>query len=985
MFPWRPEAVQKVRLSKGKGMFRYISVLLAFLPLAYSQNQASFEWIRQIDAASSDTFAGLGVDAAGSTYIAGSTGSQTFPVQAAVQNHVASSGLYRVTGPGSAYTPLGISAALFVAIDPQNANTLYVITPGLLLKSVDAGASFTMLKPPSSQLETIAIDPSNDRILYLGTFDQGLLKSTDGGVTWIASSAGTPALGVWIDPSNPSVLLANAAGNLMRSADAGATWQTAVSSVNVVSVSFSAASPGTLYAPTTTNGGIVHHSADSGQSFTSFTPPNALYTILPDPNTPGRLLGLNVSGIYVSNDGGATWSWDLVLQVSNSVLLVADWASGYLYATQTPSTLVRITTDLKTVTPVGPPSIGGFISSIAAANGLAYIADAGSSDVYITKLDPLGKVVYSTYFGGTGDDLATAMAVDAAGNVYVTGSTSSLDFPVTKGAYASSGSSFLFRLNPDGTVGYSTYATQAPFAIAVDSSGAAYIGGNTDGSLPTTPGAYQTTCSDCGLHSNGYFGIISESGFISKFDPTGSTLVYSTYIGGAIELENSLGAFAVGPDGTAYVAGANGIFHLNSSGTALLGSLPEVINPQSMGVAPDGSVYVGGTPFPNGNSPFKTTAGAFEASINVPPTLDYQSGASPSVIGRWDSQLANLLDATYFGAYAKTIDSIAFDASGNVYLGGSTVPQGLPARTPIQAGFAPGTGFMSELSGDLSTLLFSSYFGDTRPFSVGGVAVRSDGSVVLGGSTGLANGSNTGFAAIYVNSLTLTLAPPPPLRIDSVQNAASMLDGQIAAGETIVVQGAGFATGAQLSIGGVAVTPISVTPTTMLAIVPPNVPGTAAEVQVQSAGASSNQVLVPVALTAPGIFTQNGSGFGPGYILNKDGTLNTPSNPAHPGDPITVFATGVGPVSFTGGYAASQYPVNIFVDDFFCYGVAAVMGPVSGFPGSVYQITVYAPNPATLVANNPDLKNFQFPPTVGIVMQVNGISSQIGVALSLSP
>jgi uncharacterized protein (TIGR03437 family) len=157
----------------------------------------------------------------------------------------------------------------------------------------------------------------------------------------------------------------------------------------------------------------------------------------------------------------------------------------------------------------------------------------------------------------------------------------------------------------------------------------------------------------------------------------------------------------------------------------------------------------------------------------------------------------------------------------------------------------------------------------------------------------------------------------------------------------------------------------------------------AVDVQVQSGGASSNQVLIPVSATSPGIFSQDGSGYGQGYILNKDGTLNTPSNPAAPGDPITIYATGVGPVSFTQGYAMTQFPVNVFVEEFYANGLAAVMGPVNGFPGSVYQITVYIPTPAALAANNPDLKNFQFPPLVGITMQIDGASSQNGIALSI--
>jgi uncharacterized protein (TIGR03437 family) len=128
---------------------------------------------------------------------------------------------------------------------------------------------------------------------------------------------------------------------------------------------------------------------------------------------------------------------------------------------------------------------------------------------------------------------------------------------------------------------------------------------------------------------------------------------------------------------------------------------------------------------------------------------------------------------------------------------------------------------------------------------------------------------------------------------------------------------------------------------------------------VQPGGASSSQVLVPVSVTS-GIFSQNGSGYGQGYILNKDGTLNTPSNPAAPGDPITIFATGVGPVSLVQCYA------------------------VTGFPGSVYQIIVYVPNPAALAVNNPSLLNFVLAPLAGVTMQIDGASSQNGLAISIS-
>jgi hypothetical protein len=72
--------------------------------------------------------------------------------------------------------------------------------------------------------------------------------------------------------------------------------------------------------------------------------------------------------------------------------------------------------------------------------------------------------------------------------------------------------------------------------------------------------------------------------------------------------------------------------------------------------------------------------------------------------------------------------------------------------------------------------------------------------------------------------------------------------------------------------------------------------------------------------------------------------------------------------------------VNVFIEGFYCNGVAAVAGPVEGFPGSVYQLTVIVPNPVTI---NPDLKNFVFPPQVGVVLQTAGAFSQNALAISI--
>src|SRR4029077_5672362 len=118
----------------------------------------------------------------------------------------------------------------------------------------------------------------------------------------------------------------------------------------------------------------------------------------------------------------------------------------------------------------------------------------------------------------------------------------------------------------------------------------------------------------------------------------------------------------------------------------------------------------------------------------------------------------------------------------------------------------------------------------------------------------------------------------------------------------------------------------------------------------------------PAALSSPAIYSVDGSGVGLGYILNSDGTLNSPSNPAATGSAITIFAAGAGQYTLSNGYAVTAQTPAVFIDGVYCNGIAAVIGPVNGLPGNVYQLSVLIPDLATLVNNNPDLKNFSFPP-----------------------
>jgi hypothetical protein len=199
----------------------------------------------------------------------------------------------------------------------------------------------------------------------------------------------------------------------------------------------------------------------------------------------------------------------------------------------------------------------------------------GSDDAFVAELNPTAKAfVYSTYLGGNFSDFANGIAVDGSGNAYVTGETLSTDFPATPGAFQTTcgtdtncnaagasvfSDAFVTRINANGTLlGYSTYlggsSDDTGTAIAVDSSGNAYVTGETTdsnttvatGDFPVTTGAFQTS------YGNGSAAAGSNA-FVTKLNVAGSGLTYSTYLGGStadvavgISLDSSNEAYVTG-------------------------------------------------------------------------------------------------------------------------------------------------------------------------------------------------------------------------------------------------------------------------------------------------------------------------------------------------------------------------------------------------------------------------------------------------------
>jgi uncharacterized protein (TIGR03437 family) len=272
-------------------------------------------------------------------------------------------------------------------------------------------------------------------------------------------------------------------------------------------------------------------------------------------------IGLDgIGNIYVAgtDTGFATIPGSKFTGGATFIVKLNPTATQFLYTASIPGT-----GSLPFNMPNGPNVPMGVMMSMAVDSaGNAYFTASGTTGFPVTanaiqtkggivagKLDPTGQnLVYATYLGGSGNDIPGAIAIDAAGDAYLTGSTASADFPVTKGVFQSNltpgGSAFVAKLNPSGNgLIYATYlgsASPTGQSIRVDSAGNVYVLGT--GSIPTTAGAYQTAAD-------------GSSAVLAKLNPDATALVYATYIS-TYSVPPSI--LDVDPAGNAYISGEAG-------------------------------------------------------------------------------------------------------------------------------------------------------------------------------------------------------------------------------------------------------------------------------------------------------------------------------------------------------------------------------------------------------------------------------------------
>ncbi len=410
----------------------------------------------------------------------------------------------------------------------------------------------------------------------------------------------------------------------------------------------------------------------------------------------------------------------------------------------------------------GPTGDSGNAIAVNPTSGVAYVAGgtdsinfphttgafqttlgAGAvSNAFLFELNAAGNALtYSTFLGGTGNDVATGIAVDGSGNIYTAGFTSSTDFPTKNPLQTYPGTpddGFVSKLTPAGNghndLVYSTYLALGGLdedtvnALALDSNNNVYVTGVTSGTaLHTTNNAFQKNCG-CGTGTS--------NAFVTVINQTGTGYVYSTYLGGT-GTDNGDG-IAVDSSGDAYVTGST-----ESSNFPLQSPLPGQ------------GTYSGGTD-------------AFVTELNPTGTA--------------------LVYSTYLGGSGQdTGASIAVDSGNNAYIAGQTSSTNFPTASPTQSANGGGfDAFVSEIVAGGSQLVFSTYLGGTMDEDDGGdfgsIAVDGPGAnIYVTGNTASSGtpggfpttnavqtsngGNNDAFVVKYAQLPSFTISATPPASV----------------------------------------------------------------------------------------------------------------------------------------------------------------------------------------------------------------------------
>jgi hypothetical protein len=420
----------------------------------------------------------------------------------------------------------------------------------------------------------------------------------------------------------------------------------------------------------------------------------------------------------------------------------------------------------------------------------------GGQDVFVAKVKGDGTaILWATYLGGSMTDNALALAIDGNNNVYVAGNTTSSDLPVSGSAfrrtYAGGGDGFVAKLTSSGGLSYLTYlggfADDAIYDITVDGGGnATAVGSSGSVDFPTTAGAVKTILRD------------GSDGVVVKLNATGSQLAYSTFLGSdggtdviyGVALDGQGRATVTGWTTSAAFPVTSGVFdpsfdqfldgfvtRLNATGTGYVYSTylsgAGYDEPWTVRVDASGNAYVAGrTASPN----FPVSAGGYQRSK--------AGGTYDGFVVKLSSDARTLVYGTFLGGGGDDyIYGLAINLSGEACVTGYTMSSNFPVTGNAQDPSANGgaDAFVSRLSSSGGALPYSTYLGGSGGDHGLGIAARSNGQVVVAGSTGSSgfpvtsgvfdptwNGPTDGFVFLLSPGVvgSVDVVPPAPITLE---------------------------------------------------------------------------------------------------------------------------------------------------------------------------------------------------------------------------
>jgi len=457
------------------------------------------------------------------------------------------------------------------------------------------------------------------------------------------------------------------------------------------------------------------------------------------------------------------------------------------------------------------PGVNG--SSIQPAHGV----NPGFADVFVTKINATGTaIVYSTFLGGSGIEWGIGIAVDGAGNAYVTGFTGSTSFPGVGGAsiqptYGGGDSDvFVTKINAAGTaIVYSTFlggsAAEWGLGIGVDGAGNAYVTGFTNST--TFPGVDGSSIQP----SNAGGGTPADA-FVTKINPGGTAIVYSTFLGGGgTDVAN---AIAVDAAGNAYLTGetfstdfpgvngssiqpANGNFgdafvtKINPAGTAIIYStyLGGSFNDVGRGIAIDGA----GSAYVTGGTDSASFPGVNGGSIQ--PANGGGNSSADAFVTKINPAGTAIVYSTFLGGSASDLGlGIAVDGAGSAFVTGGTESTTFPGVNGNSIQPANGGGqdvFVTKINPTGTAIVYSTFLGGSGFEAALGVALDAAGSAYVAGYTGSAtfpgvdgsslqpaNGGGSDDAFVTkISEPGLEFHTLTPCRLVDTRNAAGPLGG----------------------------------------------------------------------------------------------------------------------------------------------------------------------------------------------------------------